>query len=372
MRWRGRWMALTIDGDLHMGAYRRDLFGDPANRQAFQARYGRPLQPPRTWGEYRDIAAFFNGRHAPDGTPLAGTLEAYARGGQRIWYLFSHAAAYAPPPGPPRRDVLRPGHHGPGHRQPCLGPGSRRVARPATFGPADASTPGQRGGAPTVCGRPGGDEHRLGRHRRLGRRSETSASPAMSASSPSRGAARSGTPARGAWERLPAVARSPSSPSADGSAWSPPPARPRPGLGLPRLVREPGAQRRGPPRRQLRHQPLPCSRTSTTRHPGGACSGTVRAQDYLDVLRASLSAPDRARDLRLPGYRAYIAALEDQLDRVMTGESSPRRAFAPPPDLGDAHRPPRRAAVSAAIIGRRWDLPRRAGCDSPASRPVCC
>ena len=50
MRWRGRWMALTIDGDLHMGAYRRDLFGDPANRQAFQARYGRPLEPPRTWG----------------------------------------------------------------------------------------------------------------------------------------------------------------------------------------------------------------------------------------------------------------------------------------------------------------------------------
>jgi multiple sugar transport system substrate-binding protein len=30
-----------------------------------------------------------------------------------------------------------------------------------------------------------------------------------------------------------------------------------------------------------------------------------------------------ARDLRLPGYRAYIAALEDQLDRVMSGELAP-------------------------------------------------
>ncbi|HSO79931.1 MAG TPA: hypothetical protein VLQ88_07085 [Chromatiaceae bacterium] len=41
------------------------------------------------------------------------------------------------------------------------------------------------------------------------------------------------------------------------------------------------------------------------------------------MLKASLAAPDPARDLRLPGYRAYIAALEDHLDRVMAGEVSP-------------------------------------------------
>jgi multiple sugar transport system substrate-binding protein len=41
------------------------------------------------------------------------------------------------------------------------------------------------------------------------------------------------------------------------------------------------------------------------------------------VLRTSLAAREMARDLRLPGYRTYMAALEDQLDRVMAGSASP-------------------------------------------------
>jgi len=49
-------MALTIDGDLHLGTYRRDLFGDPTTRQAFQSQYGRPLEPPRTWTGPTEIA----------------------------------------------------------------------------------------------------------------------------------------------------------------------------------------------------------------------------------------------------------------------------------------------------------------------------
>jgi len=51
--------------------------------------------------------------------------------------------------------------------------------------------------------------------------------------------------------------------------------------------------------------------------------GNDVAADYLAVLNSSLSSPALARDLRLPGYRAYISALEDQLDRVMAGEVSP-------------------------------------------------
>jgi multiple sugar transport system substrate-binding protein len=51
--------------------------------------------------------------------------------------------------------------------------------------------------------------------------------------------------------------------------------------------------------------------------------GDTEGAAYLGVLRESLSAPDLARDLRLPGYRAYVAALEDQLDRVTAGEVSP-------------------------------------------------
>ena len=70
MRWDDQWKALTIDGELHLGTYRRDLFEDPAAQAAFRAGYGRPLEPPRTWREYRDIAAFFSGSTTPDGPPL--------------------------------------------------------------------------------------------------------------------------------------------------------------------------------------------------------------------------------------------------------------------------------------------------------------
>jgi multiple sugar transport system substrate-binding protein len=39
--------------------YRRDLFDDPAEGQAFKARFGYDLGPPTTWVELRDIARHF-------------------------------------------------------------------------------------------------------------------------------------------------------------------------------------------------------------------------------------------------------------------------------------------------------------------------
>jgi multiple sugar transport system substrate-binding protein len=57
-------------------------------RRAFAAATGRTLEPPLTWAEYRELAAFFSGRPGPDGSApsetLAGTPEAYGRDGQRI------------------------------------------------------------------------------------------------------------------------------------------------------------------------------------------------------------------------------------------------------------------------------------------------
>jgi multiple sugar transport system substrate-binding protein len=55
--------------------------------------------------------------------------------------------------------------------------------------------------------------------------------------------------------------------------------------------------------------------------------GDAQGMAYLAVLRASLSAPQVVQDLRLPGYRAYIAALEDQLDRAMVGDATPQEAL---------------------------------------------
>jgi multiple sugar transport system substrate-binding protein len=52
--------------------------------------------------------------------------------------------------------------------------------------------------------------------------------------------------------------------------------------------------------------------------------GEQQADDYLQVLRNSLTATQTVPDLRLPGYRAYIAALEQQLDRVLAGVIGPQ------------------------------------------------
>jgi ABC-type glycerol-3-phosphate transport system substrate-binding protein len=81
--------AQTIDGDVHTGTYRKDLFGDPAEKEAFKAKYGYDLAPPETWKQYYDIAEFFT---RPDKN-LWGTAEAFVRGGQQFWFFFSHAAA---------------------------------------------------------------------------------------------------------------------------------------------------------------------------------------------------------------------------------------------------------------------------------------
>ncbi len=61
--------------------------------------------------------------------------------------------------------------------------------------------------------------------------------------------------------------------------------------------------------------------------PWRALLGERQTADYLEVLRASLAAPQVARDLRLPGYRAYITALEDQLDRVIAGSATPEKGL---------------------------------------------
>ena len=108
MTWDGRWIAYTIDGDLFSGYYRTDLFQDPVNQTAFAERYGHRLRPPDTWAEYRDIAEFFTGLHAGDGGGLYGTAEAFARGGQQFWDLFSRASAYTNHPDFPGAQFFDP------------------------------------------------------------------------------------------------------------------------------------------------------------------------------------------------------------------------------------------------------------------------
>ncbi|MBF0594807.1 MAG: extracellular solute-binding protein [Candidatus Omnitrophica bacterium] len=54
-----RYWGVPLMGDAMGFAYRKDLFEDPKEKAAFQARYGYPLDVPKTWEQLKDIATFF-------------------------------------------------------------------------------------------------------------------------------------------------------------------------------------------------------------------------------------------------------------------------------------------------------------------------
>ncbi|MCS6842950.1 MAG: extracellular solute-binding protein, partial [Caldilineales bacterium] len=55
----GRYWAYPTEGDANGWAYRKDLFEDPAEKEAFKAKYGYELAPPKTYAQLMDIAKFF-------------------------------------------------------------------------------------------------------------------------------------------------------------------------------------------------------------------------------------------------------------------------------------------------------------------------
>ena len=59
----GTYWAVPAEGDAVGWSYRKDWFEDPAEMEAFKAKYGYDLAPPETWAQLLDIAEFF---HRPD------------------------------------------------------------------------------------------------------------------------------------------------------------------------------------------------------------------------------------------------------------------------------------------------------------------
>lgn len=59
----GKYWSIPAEGDAVGWSYRKDWFEDPKEMEAFKAKYGYDLAPPKTWKEMRDIAEFF---HRPD------------------------------------------------------------------------------------------------------------------------------------------------------------------------------------------------------------------------------------------------------------------------------------------------------------------
>ena len=70
----GKYIVLPHVADIHLLAYRTDLFGDPSEKARFKAKYGYNLKVPETYKEFLDVAKFFTRATKGDGTiDLFGT-----------------------------------------------------------------------------------------------------------------------------------------------------------------------------------------------------------------------------------------------------------------------------------------------------------
>ena len=323
MRWQGQWKAITLDGDLHLGVYRRDLFADPATRAAFERQRGRALEPPATWTEYEEIRSFFQGRVDADGTPLAGTLEASSKGGQRLWYLFSHAAAYTAHPDYPGHFFFDPDTMAPEIANPAWQRALREYL--AAVSPAGAlDSHGVRAAFAAGRGAMAIDWSDIGR---------VATDPATS-----RVASKVGffvlpgsrevwNPRAQAWEVLPAprqvpflafggwIAGVPLASAAPQAAWD--------------FIGWMAAPERADADVTDGSSGFNPYRLSQLESGGrwSALMGADAAQAYLAVLRESLAAPQAAPDLRIPGYPAYMEALDAQLGAALAGKVAPEAAL---------------------------------------------
>jgi multiple sugar transport system substrate-binding protein len=85
--------ALPAMGDALGWVYRKDWFQRPELQTEFQARHGRPLAPPKTWTELKEVAQFFQGREI-DGKKVYGAAIYTERGSEGITMGVT-AALYA-------------------------------------------------------------------------------------------------------------------------------------------------------------------------------------------------------------------------------------------------------------------------------------
>jgi len=64
--YKGKVWAFFDDGDIFALYYRKDIFEDPKLVEAYQAKFGTALAPPKTWEEYAQIAQFITDNLAPN------------------------------------------------------------------------------------------------------------------------------------------------------------------------------------------------------------------------------------------------------------------------------------------------------------------
>jgi multiple sugar transport system substrate-binding protein len=117
----GKKYMVANDHDGQVLYYRRDLLADPQHRKAFRQKYGYALDVPRAWGQFRDIAEYFNGRDLNgDGVIGHGVTIALKAGNQGMFHFMSLSAPFVIGPDNPKLywfdpQSMKPLIESPGH-----------------------------------------------------------------------------------------------------------------------------------------------------------------------------------------------------------------------------------------------------------------
>ncbi len=85
--------GVPMEAFIKVYLYRTDLFEDPANMEAFKAKYGYDLEPATTHQQYRDIAEFFTQVGLDKGEELWGTTVQGNTGHPASFYEFVETIA---------------------------------------------------------------------------------------------------------------------------------------------------------------------------------------------------------------------------------------------------------------------------------------
>lgn len=321
MSWGGEIKSATMDGDMHMLNYRADLFEDPANMEAFKAKYGYDLAAPATWAQYYDIAEFFSASDAVD----FGTAEAYRRGGQQFWYFFSHAASYTNNPNVPASmffdpdtmdaQINNPGwlkaledyksglafnppgslNNGSGDVRPLYAGGSVAMNIDWADSGVMGATEGAIKGNVRTAVLPGSTEIWNIKTESWDSFDEPVASPFLAFGGWQLAVPGDSTDQDAAWSFVQEV----TSPAASGQAI---------------VTANTGVN----PYRVSHYENL--DNWSSIFSP-------AEAESYLGAQRASLDAPNVALDLRLPGFFSYTEVLEIELSKALAGQVEPQEAL---------------------------------------------
>jgi multiple sugar transport system substrate-binding protein len=117
----GKKYMVANDHDGQIMYYRRDLLADPQHQAAFRQKYGYPLDVPKTWAQFRDVAEYFNGKDLnADGVPDHGLSLHLKVGAQGMFHFMSLSAPFVIGPDNPQLywfdpQSMKPLIESPGH-----------------------------------------------------------------------------------------------------------------------------------------------------------------------------------------------------------------------------------------------------------------